>query len=297
MMIWGSGFKKIHYQTVFDYTFELAVWYPSQCPELPIRYNNYYEGYVAKDGDIAQNIFPVIAFAGGYSQSQYEQAYLAENLARAGFIVVSFSRSEFEKQNGTQGLGYKRCWYRGYEMKLTIQYALKQWEKYIDEKAGIGLLGFSAGGFTSLLLAGAKPQFSRNPLFKIGEQNADNYDFADLIDERVKSIVLMAPIFSEFFDRSALKEVTHPVLLMTAGKDEMIQDKAEKYVEYLPKIVEHWCLENAGHYVFNGTMNSLAQKLFSKSSLDNDVEHALCHSIIVEKTVNFFKQNLSVENI
>ncbi len=292
--MWHAGFEKTTYSTMFDYDFDLAIWYPTLQQESVTHYSQWYDGNVAECAKVAKGKFPVIAFSCGYGGSHYDQAYLAESLARIGFIVVGFSRQEFEKKNGIQGWGVKRIWYRAYEMKLAVQYVMTRWRDNIDNPASVSLFGFSAGAFTSLLLAGARPKFEQKPDFKINLKEVLHYHFTQVYDVRVKNLVLMAPIFSEVFSVEQLKKVTQPTLLLTVEKDEVIKDSAEKYKEYLPSVVEYYCLRHPGHYIFNGSFNAIASRVFSNTPV-NRLDQELYHPFISSRVVNFLKKQVMPE--
>jgi predicted dienelactone hydrolase len=289
--MWHAGFKKYCYSTMFNYEFDLAVWYPAIQQESVIPYSPMYDGSVAPNALIAEGKFPLIAFSCGYAGSHYDHAYLAETLARSGFIVVGFSRHDFEKKRGLKEWGIKRIWYRAYEMKLAIQYVLTHWQSSIEHQVGISVFGFSAGAFTSLLLSGAVPDFKRKTDFKIYPKELEQYDFSKIHEAKIKNLVLMAPIFSDVFNESQLKKVVQPALLLTAEKDEIIKNSAEKYNEYLPNLRDSYCLRNVGHYIFNGPFNSLASRILPNAAVLR-LHQELYHPFIQNHVVNFFKKQL-----
>lgn len=290
--MWQAGFEKNLYSTLFDYDFEVGIWYPTLKQESHFSYSQWYDGTVVEKAPIAKGQFPLIVFSCGYAGSHYDHAYIAESLARAGFIVAGFSRHIFEKKNGLQDWGIKRIWYRAYEMKLTIQCALTRWAESIEHRAGVSLFGFSAGAFTSLLIAGAVPDFKKKSDFKIIPEELKHYDFSQVVSNKIKNLVLMAPIFSEVFSRDQLKRVIQPTLLLTVEKDEIINDSAEKYSEYLPTLIESYCLRHANHYIFNGTVNTLAARIFPNSAA-NKLQQELYHPFILNHVVGFFKKQLT----
>lgn len=289
--MWRAGFKKLSYSTMFNYEFDLAIWYPSIQQESKIRYSPVYDGNVATNALIAEGKFPLIVFSCGYAGSHYDHAYLAETLARYGFIVIGFSRQDFEKKRGLKDWGIRRIWYRAYEMKLTIQYAWTHWKSSIESQLGISVFGFSAGAFTSLLLSGAIPDFKKKADFKIIQKELEQYDFSKVFEEKIKNLVLMAPIFSEVFSQAQLRNVTQPTLLLTAEKDEVIKNSAEKYNEYLPNLRDSYCLRNAGHYIFNGPLNAIACRIIPNAAMTK-LQQELYHPFILNHTVHFFKKQL-----
>ncbi len=97
----------------------------------------------------------------------------------------------------------------------------------------VGVIGYSAGGETALILSGAKPDFDRlrrycqqrpedrDACTTKGELMVDRDDLQPEADPRVHALMLMAPL-SLMFGRHTLADVHVPVLLYSGDGDKLV---------------------------------------------------------------------------
>ncbi|AGY56805.1 alpha/beta hydrolase family protein [Gloeobacter kilaueensis] len=126
----------------------------------------------------------------------------------------------------------------------------------------IGAAGFSAGGFTVLTLAGAKPEFGLLSQYCRKYPTDRNFcgprqrrtaraGLTVQADARVRAVFAIAPV-GVFFDRASLAPVTIPVYLYAAQKDAVLlpSENADRIRKDLPHPPEYKQVAGAGHYVF-----------------------------------------------
>lgn len=282
-----AGFSTLVCQTPYAYSFDIAVWYPSLGVEQQVSYLPQFLGKVVPNGAICVGEFPLIMVSSGYGGNAYDQAYLAESLASNGFVVASVSHNKFEQRLAS--LGLERAWYRAKELQLGLDCILgSTFRQSISNSHDVGLIGFSAGGFSAFLLAGAIPDFKLDPSFFDVLKLYENVDFSTLQDSRIGSFVLLAPALGNVFTPSELKKIKQKVLLFLADKDEVLEDSADNYINFLPNITKINILENAGHFVFNGKIPPLMKKLYPKKCKDIAMPREIFHPTIIEKCNLFF---------
>ena len=156
----------------------------------------------------------------------------------------------------------------------------------------IGLIGFSAGGFSSLILLGAVPDFESCQEFSPYLANIKELSFEELHDNRIKASCLYAPALSHLFKKESLEKIAVPVLMINAKDDEVLGGSVNQYRTSLPHIIEEIVLENCGHYIFNSDVSELMKKLAYEKYRDTDDVRKKSHLVIVDETLIFLNNCL-----
>jgi predicted dienelactone hydrolase len=176
---------------------------------------------------------PLVVISHGNGGSALGHHDLATYLAAHGFVVATIEhpRDNFHDQSG---VGYSSTLVgRPIEISETISALLDdpRWKPLIDPNR-IGVAGFSAGGYTSLLLVGAVPQFNRflaycnrypddeptctdarrltSPEDFLAQAQKDLTRWGATADPRVKAAFVMAPL-SLIFDAAGAASIDRPV--------------------------------------------------------------------------------------
>ncbi len=209
---------------------------------------------------------PLIVFSHGTGGSNLGHHDSLTALARAGFIAaaVEHPRDNYRDDSGfgtdLQVIG------RPHHIVALIDGVLADpIVGPLIDRGRVGMAGHSAGGYTSLVIAGAVPNFAlakayrEAVAFDFYRQRSDAVkdprrkpDLQYIADPRVRAIVLMAPAIGYAFDKASLVNVRIPVRLYRPSADEMLPqgwhgDRIAQSLAVPPEYVE---LEGAGHFVF-----------------------------------------------
>jgi predicted dienelactone hydrolase len=177
------------------------------------------------------------------------------------------------------------------------------------DRQRIGMAGFSAGGYTTLLIAGAVPDFSLateyrravayDPLRKRAEaanKQRGRLDLKIVADARVRAILVMAPALGYVFDRNGLSKVEVPVRLYRPTADEVLMHpwNAERIAQMLPRPPEYQLVEGAGHYVFLAPCTAMLSALAPEICKDPPgIDRAAFHARLNAEMIEFFRRTLT----
>jgi predicted dienelactone hydrolase len=155
-------------------TVRVTVWYPAVAgvaeeridigpPGKPL----FTVGAVAPDAAFADaKPRPVILFSHGFGGTARMMAWFGAPLARAGYIVIAADHPGNNGMDKMTAAGAILWWDRAQDLRAALD-AVKADPAigpHLDPKR-IGVAGFSAGGFTSLVSAGAKVDMNRFQAF------------------------------------------------------------------------------------------------------------------------------------
>ena len=208
---------------------EIAVqlWAPCSSPPAPIMVHR---GTVrlairgVQDCAPAGKRLPLIVISHGMLEDLYSHHDTAEFLADAGFAVVTLSHPQDAVSSSKDTVDNMSSFLvRPIDIQRTITFVLSPSQAAVDiDSRRIGFFGFSRGGYTGLVLAGAVPNFHRL-LFPCPEallmcrQIRDNDVPAEVsrYEPRIKAYVIADPI-SFFPDKVSLNKVAAPVQLWSS---------------------------------------------------------------------------------
>lgn len=270
---------------------------------------------------------PLVVISHGHGGSDLGHHDLAVFLASHGFIAVTLEhpKDNFMDQSGD---GHPVVMIgRPIQVKATISMLLDdaRWKRLIDPDR-IGVAGFSNGGYTSLLLVGAVPQFTRFISYckkKPGDVNvcghmkqftdqlarqgmtAEQYlnsmqrqihRWGDTDDPRIRAAFVMAPL-SLVFDKEGLASVDRPVFLYYGQSDDMLIPKYNVlHIAPLIKTLDGiTMIPKAGHYIFLSPCSPQLKKEAPEICVDSPgVNRAAVHRQIDADALAFFRKTLSV---
>lgn len=215
-------------------TMDIAVWYPAAGPEGPFSYvlaKGEVATKLAENGKPLAGPYPLIIFSHGAVGSGLGAAFLAETLARHGYVVaapdhtdeVTGARIDPKKNPPQKGLlkyVFKvrdvyldkkaqefrpKLSYRPYQVKSSIDLLLAENKNppsdfygTLDENK-IGVIGHSFGAWTAFTAAGAVPQYA---------------------DLRIQAAVILSPAVKiSMFSDQELKNLRIPVMMMFGEKE------------------------------------------------------------------------------
>lgn len=303
----GAGFAKLQViDPVSGAPMKAVVFYPSGDPTIATSVGPY-EIEATQDSDLAAGRYPLILLSHGTAGGLFDMHDFAAYLARHGFLVATVEHpgDNFRDQSleGTDSvlLG------RPMQMMslLNAMVVDKRYSAHIDQTR-IGAAGFSAGGYTALVMAGAKPDLGR--LGEYCKSEPDDQTFCTwgkkvqtlhpelrfVSDPRIRAVFTMAPV-GVYFGCAGLKTITVPVDLFVAQADKVVNPKtnAEHIRRCLPMPPTFDVIANADHLVFlspcTETLRAIAPALCTDP---RGVDRESVHRKLDEQAVRFFARAL-----
>lgn len=252
----------------------VTVWYPA----LPggrlelVGDGKIFRGVEAwRDAPIEKGRFPLVLVSHGLGGNIAGLSWLTTALARAGFIVAGPNHPGTTAGDSTPEATV-RIWERAGDISAVLTSLLDDpaWNGRIDPQR-IGALGYSLGGCTVLLLAGARVDLERYARYC--EANQDMPDSAWLaggkvdlrkvdrnlfeksrLDSRIKTVVVVDPSHAQAFSPQSLREVSATVHILSLGRpsevwiserpDQIAKARPDFHYEYIDDAVHFsWLAE------------------------------------------------------
>lgn len=270
---------------------------------------------------------PLVVISHGHGGSDLGHHDLAAYLASHGFIAATL---EHPKDNFIDDSGDGRPVVmigRPVQVKATISMLLDdaRWKKLIDPDR-IGVAGFSNGGYTSLLLVGAVPRFTRFISYckkmpddvnvcghmrqftaelarqgmtarqYLNSMQRQLHRWGNTDDPRIKAAFVMAPS-SLVFDKDGLASVDRPVFLYYGQDDRVLMPKYNVlHIAPLIKTLDGiTMISKAGHYIFLSPCSPQLKKEAPEICVDSPgVDRAAAHRQMDADALAFFRKTLSV---
>lgn len=176
----------------------------------------------------------------------------------------------------------------------------------VIDPSRIGFIGFSAGGYTGLVLAGAVPDF-RLGLAHCAQSDADSA-FCNAMgrggvrrarselrvahDSRIRAAVLLAPAYSIFFDRHGLADVSIPLRIYRAANDTTVRAATgeEHLLKLLPQPPEYVVIPGGDHTVF---VAPCGPGMRGPACIDpKGVDRVAIHRVMNAEILDFFDRTL-----
>ena len=261
---WNVGFHRLQVSDPLDLAPMKAIaFYPTRAPERPLHLGNFILD-VAYEGKTANGHFPLLVMSHGNYGTPLAHRDLIEALVRKGFVVVALLHPGDNLHDHSRLGALSNLYGRPLQVSETISAALLDPEVAgVVDPRKIGVIGYSAGGETALILAGAQPRLDRlvkycekypndaDACSDKGKLRADRSDLVPMADPRVGALLLLAPL-SLMYGARELEDVQVPVLLYTGNQDHILDWKknAGALARKLPQQPDLRVLDGAGHFVF-----------------------------------------------
>jgi predicted dienelactone hydrolase len=261
----SAGFEQVMVPDPSGPPLEVGIWYPSQDPATSQRLG-LFEQSVANGGAVAGRGLPLIVMShgtGGSFEGHYDTALA---LAAAGFVVAAVTHTGDNYRDQTQ---VGRLENRPRHIKVLIDYMLASWPHHdMIDPSRIGMFGFSAGGFTTLVAIGGTPDLSTVAPYcaahpdewscrMVKERNIDisgrSTEAPNWVhDPRIAAAVIASPAVGYAFSAKSLSAVTVPIQLWRGDRDEILPhpNYAQTVYDRLPVKPEYHVVPNAGHFAF-----------------------------------------------
>ncbi|MET1415132.1 alpha/beta fold hydrolase [Roseibium sp. HPY-6] len=251
------------------------IWFPSTTPDRHVRADKSKVWQMApadRDAVMAEGQFPLLVVSHGMYGNTFNQAWLASELARRGYIVAMINHpgtSTFLRDPSQA----RELWDRPVDVSRLISHLLQDdtYGPRID-RSRIFAAGHSLGGFTVMFLAGAEFDNARyqnvcgsEPTlvvcevlrgWSVAETEADRVEMAaSRKDERIRKVISLDLGGTPVFSRKSLQQIETPILVLGSGRADMLDQDVESraLAAALPAdSVTHLELEGAGHFDFMG---------------------------------------------
>jgi len=301
------GFDRVMVPDTTGPALEAGIWYPSNAPASP-QPLGLFRQTVAPVGAIAGRRLPLIVMShgtGGSFEGHYDTALA---LAEAGFVVAAVTHTGDNYRDQSQ---FAQLDNRPRHIKALIDYAVASWPRHAAiDRGRIGMFGFSAGGFTTLVVIGGTPDMTR-----VGPFCAEHPDDWACIklrergtappaapakwvhDPRVVAAVIAAPAVGYAFPAEGLAAIKAPIQLWRGDSDEILPhpNYAQTVYDRLAVKPEYHVVPKAGHFAFLAPCSQSMATLVPDICKDPpDFDRAAFHREFNATVVAFFKQKLGV---
>ncbi|WP_457438482.1 alpha/beta hydrolase family protein [Pseudomonas sp. TE3786] len=256
-----------------------------------------------QDAPVAPGHYPLLVLSHGNSGSPLAQHDLATYLAKHGFVVLAVVHPGDNYADQSRLGTLSNLYGRPMQISQAITDALQDpWlEPFLDEQR-IGMIGYSAGGETALIVGGAQPQMQllrdycqahpgdQDACRSQGELVVDRDDLVPESDPRVKALMLLAPL-SLMFGKEELQDVQVPVLMYAGDHDQLlaIETNALALTHSLPQPPDYRLLDGAGHFIFMSPCSAEQEQMMPMLCEDAEgVDRGKIHRRMNAEAVEFF---------
>ncbi|HWK67799.1 MAG TPA: hypothetical protein VNS34_22980 [Rhizobiaceae bacterium] len=299
----GVGIERLEVTSLAGERLPVTIFYPAIERYTPLPMGPY--DVLGKPGAAWKTgLFPLIVISHGTSASMLSHHDSASYLALNGFIVAAVEHAG-DNYRDTSGLGKLSTAYRrASHISTVVDYLLATpYGRQIDRDR-IGVIGFSSGTVTALMLAGAEPDFGRlaaycrdrvraTGLCEGGGKLAPDRAVRGVVaDERIGAALLLAPI-GVLFDSAQLSRIRIPVGIIFAGEDAelSLEVNVRPLADHLANVEMIEMIPLAGHMIFlapcTDRMAAEAKAICDDPPLvDREREHSLLNAM----ALSFFRQ-------
>jgi predicted dienelactone hydrolase len=311
-----------------DATLPILVWYPATAAETefdmgPPGHPIFLTGRVAAGAPFADEArHPLILMSHGFGGVARQMTWLGAPLARHGYIVVAVDHPGTNGRDGVTAEGASAPWERAGDLTAALNLVLADaaLSPHIDTSR-IGVAGFSMGGFTAALEAGARPDFDHFRMFcKSSERDAicdpqlefpqkfnpgeilaqpEMRDIAarqanDFRDPRIKAAFLIAPALGQALDQPSLSRIHIPVEIVLGAADPIAPPKTNgEFLAHVIPAARLTVLPGVGHYDFLSECGPAGTRLAKPLCTDGiGTIRAQTHTTTLTEAIAFFDRTL-----
>lgn len=313
-----------------DAALRLLVWYPAVGAEREVTIGApaqpiFVAGEVAAGAPWADvTPRPLIVLSHGFGGVGRQLTWLGSALARHGYVVAAVDHAGTEGRDGITPAGAYAPWERAGDVKVVIDALLAdaQLAPHID-RSRIGVAGFSLGGWTAALLAGARTDFARLRAFCASPQRDSICDpqrefpldfvleqaktlneprlaplaageHAAWRDTRISAAFLIAPALGQALDAASLRAVRIPLAVLAGAADTVTVSatNAKTIADTVPGATLT-VLPNVGHYDFLSICTAAGRSAAPHYCSDGvGTSRAATHAATIAAALRFFDQAL-----
>jgi predicted dienelactone hydrolase len=247
---------------------------------------------------------PLIVISHGMLEDMFSHHDTAEFLADAGFAVVTLNHTQDSLSSSKDTVdNISSFLVRPVDIKRAIGFVINNSQTGVDiDSRRIGFFGFSRGGYTGLVLAGAVPDFHAL-LFPCPEnilmcRQIRNNDIPAQIsgyEPLIKAFVIADPI-SFFPDGASLQNVTAPIQLWSSERGGMgvRPEDVTSLKRNLPTSPEFHRPANSAHFAFQFPCSKeVAQAMSFVCTDPPGFDRADFHKKFNAQVLKFFRRHLT----
>ncbi len=285
---------------------EIGIWYPSQAIPKAMSLGATTMS-VAVNGPVEGRALPLVVMSHGTGGSFLGHYDTAIALADAGYVVAAVTHTGDNYADQSRSVFIMD---RPKQMSRVIDHMLSSWDGSATiDSARIGMFGFSAGGFTTLISIGGLADFSKvgpvcleHPedfacqlIARAGQAGTAPPGSSPAQDHRIKAAVVAAPALGFTFSPDGLKNIKIPVQLWRAEDDVILPHPryAEAVRRVLPDVPDYHVVHKAGHFDFLAPCSvALANIAPVICQSDPGFDRVAFHQTFNASVVDFFDKNL-----
>jgi predicted dienelactone hydrolase len=228
----------------------------------------------------------------------------AEALADAGFVVAAVNHAGDNGNDPSQRDKMSVWASRPVEMVRLLDFMLHDWkDKAVIDPTRIGFFGFSLGGYTGLVLVGARADFRRLALFCKATEKGENCERArsgdvppsPQPDPRIRAAVLADAAMSFAFTPEGLSGIHIPLQIWRSefGGHGVGSESTARTASELPGAPEVHTVP-AGHYAFLAPCSRQLAAAVPRICTDEPAsfDRAAFHRDFDASVIRFFRDSL-----
>ncbi|MEH2489652.1 putative dienelactone hydrolase [Bradyrhizobium sp. AZCC 2230] len=210
-----------------DPTLAGAIWYPCAAEPQPVPLGRLTLNFIdtlqgVMDCPVSGTKLPLVIVAHGRGGWFGGHDDTAQALADAGFVVAAINYRGDNGADRSQSESLYNITARPADTIRLLDFVLNDWrDRAVIDPDKIGFFGFSAGAYTGLILAGAKPDFERIAPFCTDSNKSlgcEQFRRGDIPpepphDPRIRAAVLADTALNFMFSADGLTDVHIPLLI------------------------------------------------------------------------------------
>lgn len=250
---------------------------------------------------------PLVVISHGFRGTNLSHHDTARAFADAGFVVVALNHPDDSAFSKDEGRSLKALTNRPADIRRVIDFMLgpSPDAAKIDPQR-VGFFGFSRGGYTGLVLAGADPDFQQLRRRCADPTGADCKPIDPALapkealtrDPRIKAFVIADPLSSVFPTKESVQAITAPVQLWSSerGGDGVSPKDIAGIAGNLAAKPEFHAVPGSGHFAFLTICSAALAKSLPELCTDAPgFSRADFHEDLNGKALAFLQKHLSAQ--
>lgn len=313
---YGSAYAPVRGQAV-----GFHIWYPAKSGgnAVTVGGNGVFYGTPAgRRAPHRDGAFPTIIMSHGAGGNAGQFGWIASKLAEAGFVVLLPNHPGTTSGNASAEAAV-RVWERPADLTAVLDEVVNNPADYpyVDPQR-LGVLGFSAGGYTALAVSGARVDPAKLQRFCDGSDHGmsdcaflvrygidlHQMDLSpaakDLRDPRITAAVVIDPGIASTLTTQSLSDIAIPVSLINLGQETVVPDgvHARKIAETIPN-ARYDTIPDALHFSFLAECKPAGASILEREGEPDPLcadaggrERSALHAELAERIITAFRRDL-----